>query len=199
MAMLRALPREEHADCVSLLMRQKGLLRANVEAAFPVKQTKHNAHCGPLLSLSGNAALCTAAQPPRQNKPGVKCGFCTGEGHNEKNCYKKDCTRKDAQKAVEERRTNCDAAKPCHTNRTAAISPSWPVPSDSAKVTKLAASTSVRLAGSPTPHADVHWIADTGATSHMSPRRSWFTKLQPSPSPSASQTITSCTARAWAQ
>jgi hypothetical protein len=34
MAMLRALPREEYADFVSSLMRQKDLTRANVEAAF---------------------------------------------------------------------------------------------------------------------------------------------------------------------
>jgi hypothetical protein len=26
---------------------------------------------------------------------------------------------------------------------------------------------------------DAHWIADTGATFHVSPRRSWFTKLEP--------------------
>jgi hypothetical protein len=28
--------------------------------------------------------------PPRQNKPGVKCGFCTGRGHDEESCYQKD-------------------------------------------------------------------------------------------------------------
>jgi hypothetical protein len=83
MAMLRALPREEYADFVTSLMRQKDLLRAHVEAAFQVEQTERDAHHGPLLSPSGDAALHTAAQPPRQNKPGVKCGFCTGEGHNE--------------------------------------------------------------------------------------------------------------------
>jgi hypothetical protein len=34
MAMLRALPRKEYTDFVLLLMRQKDLLRANIEAAF---------------------------------------------------------------------------------------------------------------------------------------------------------------------
>jgi transposase InsO family protein len=60
-----------------------------------------------------------------------------------------------------------------------AASPSSSAPSDGAKVTELAASASVRLAGSPDTQADAHWIADTGATSHMSPRHSWFTKLEP--------------------
>jgi hypothetical protein len=59
------------------------------------------------------AALRTAAQPPHQDKPGVKCGFCTGKQHNEDTCYKKNHACKDAQKTVEERHANCDAAKPC--------------------------------------------------------------------------------------
>jgi hypothetical protein len=93
-------------------------------------------------------------------------------------CYK-ERARKDAQKAVEERRANRDGAKKGRTNRAAAASPSSPAPSTGAKVTELAASASVRLAGSPDTDTDAHWIADTGAASHMSPRRSWFTKLEP--------------------
>jgi transposase InsO family protein len=179
MAMLRSLPREEYADFVSLLMRQKDLTRANVEAAFQVEQTERNAHRGPLLSPSSDAALPTTAQAPRVNKPGVKCGFCTGNGHTEEDCYKKERARKDAQKVVEERRAGRNSGKKARANRAAAAAPSSPAPSDGAKVTELAASASVRLAGSPDTHADAHWIADTGATSHMSPRRSWFTKLKP--------------------
>jgi hypothetical protein len=86
MAMLRALPREEYADFVSSLMQQKDLMRANIEAAFQVEQTERDTHRGPLLSPSGDAALRTAAGSPRQSKPGVRCGFCTGEGHNEDAC-----------------------------------------------------------------------------------------------------------------
>jgi hypothetical protein len=179
MAMLHALPCEGYGDFTSSLIRQKDLTRSDVEAVFQVEQTKRNAHCGPLLSPSGDAALRAAAQPPRQNKPGVKCGFCTGEGHNEDACYKKDRARKDTQKAVEERRANRDSGKKGRANRAATPSSLLPALSDGAKVTELAASASVRLAGSPDTHADAHWIADTGATSHMSPRRSWFTKLEP--------------------
>jgi hypothetical protein len=42
--MLRSLPREEYADFVSSLMRQKDLTHANVEAAFQVEQTERDAH-----------------------------------------------------------------------------------------------------------------------------------------------------------
>jgi hypothetical protein len=158
-------------------MCQKDLMRGNIEAAFQVKQTKRNAHCNPLLSLSGNAALRTAAQPPRQNKPGVKCGFCTGKGHNKDTCNKKDCARKDAQKAIKECRTNCNTAKPLRAN-CAATSPCC-----LRHLTALRSPSSPPAQVSTSPacptHADVHWIADTGATSSMSPRRSWFTKLEP--------------------
>jgi hypothetical protein len=180
MAMLRALPREEYGDLTLSLMRQKDLTRTNIKAAFQVEQTERNTHRGPLLSPSGNAALhANAAGPPRQKKPGIKCGFSTGEDHDKHACFKKDRARKDAQKAVEERRTNRDGGKKGRTNRAATPSSSSPAPSEGTKVTELAASASVRLAGSPDTHADAHWIADTGATSHMSPRRSWFTKLEP--------------------
>jgi hypothetical protein len=41
-------------------------------------------------------------------------------------------------------------------------------------VTESAARASVCLAGTHDTHADVHWIADSGATSHMSTQRCWF-------------------------
>jgi hypothetical protein len=148
MVMLCALPCKEYADFVSSLMRQKDLTRANIEAMFQVEQTEGDAHRSPLLSSSGDAALCTAAQPPRQNKPGVKRGFCTGDRHTEDDCYKKERACKDAQKVVEERRASRNSGKKARANRAAATSPSSPAPSDSAKVTELAASASVRLAGS---------------------------------------------------
>jgi hypothetical protein len=127
-----------------LLIRQKDLTRGDVEAVFQFEQTEHDTHRGPLLSPSGDAALRTTAQAPRQSKPGVKCGFCTGDGHTEEDCYKKKRARKVAQKVVEERRTNRDSGKKGRTNcATAAASPASPTPSDGAKVTELAASASV--------------------------------------------------------
>jgi hypothetical protein len=190
MAMLRALPREEYGDLTLSLMRQKNLTRAGVEAAFQAEQTKRDAHRSHLLSLSGNAAFrANTAGLLRQNKPGVKRGFCTGEGDDEDEYIKKQRARKDAQKAIEERCANRNGNKPRRASCAAASSS--PALSDSAKVTELAASASVCLAGSTDTHADAHWIADTGATSHMSPATPGS-----SPSPSALQTTTSCTARA---
>jgi hypothetical protein len=106
--------------------------------------TAYQASCGRHLQAS------------RVNKPGIKCGFCTGDGHTEEDCDKKERARKDAQKAVEERRAGRDSGKKGRANRAAAASPSSPASSGGAKVTELAASASVRLADLPNTHADAH-------------------------------------------
>jgi hypothetical protein len=46
-------------------------------------------------------------------------------------------------------------------------------------IVKRAACTTLRLAGLPGTHVDAHWIADYGATSHMSTQRHWFKTLKP--------------------
>jgi hypothetical protein len=94
MAMLRALLRKEYSNFTSSLMHTKDLTRADVEAVCQVDQTKCNTHRSPLLSSSADTALCVnAANLSHQNRTGVKCGFCTGEGHNKDACFKKDRTR----------------------------------------------------------------------------------------------------------
>jgi hypothetical protein len=46
-------------------------------------------------------------------------------------------------------------------------------------IIKRAACTTLCLAGLPGTHADTHWIADSGATSHMSTQHHWFKMLKP--------------------
>jgi hypothetical protein len=50
---------------------------------------------------------------------------------------------------------------------------------NTAPVVKRAACATLRLAGSPETHANAHWIADSGATSHMSTQHHWFKMLKP--------------------
>jgi hypothetical protein len=45
-------------------------------------------------------------------------------------------------------------------------------------VVKRTACTMLHLAGLPGTHADTHWIADSGATSHMSTQCHWFKTLK---------------------
>jgi hypothetical protein len=50
---------------------------------------------------------------------------------------------------------------------------------NAAAVVERTACATLRLAGLPGTHNDAHWIADSGATSHMSTQRHWFKTLKP--------------------
>jgi hypothetical protein len=173
MAMLRALPRDQHGLFVSELMRKNNLLRTDVEAPFHVEQEERTASHGPLLIPAGDAALRaqSSTSPPPQNLPGVVCAFCGNNGHEEAACFARNKAMKEAQERTKENKAGKKDRQRANRAEKEASKDSKPA--------ELAASASLRLAGSPDTHADAHWIADMGATSHMSPRRAWFTPLEP--------------------
>jgi hypothetical protein len=196
MAMLRALPRDEYADFVSSLMCTKDLDRCAVEAAFQIKQTERNAHHGPLLSPSGNTSLCAQynACGGSHSVPSSldnKCEFCLAGGHKEDSCFTKERSKEAAQTRTKERQEERKAGKKNRGGDCAAVAlasasaaPTSPkAPTLPPKVTALsraatvkesATCASVHLAGTHNTHADTHWIADLGATSHMSTQCQWF-------------------------
>jgi hypothetical protein len=181
MAMLRALPRDEYGDFVLSLMRTKDLSCKDVEAAFQVEQTERNASRGPLYTRAGDTALRTQdtrrgnrpAPSSTPTTPGKGCAFCEALNHEEASCWAKeraaDTVRTRTKELQEEHSKNkkagcasCAAAAAAGTSTGAATKPT---------VTKSAAHASVRLTGTHNTHADVHWIADSGATFHMSTQR----------------------------
>jgi hypothetical protein len=99
--------------------------------------------------LVGSAALRMFGKPSSPRGNSDECPFCTIKGHAQEDCYKYKSARNDTIKLVKER-----------------------------KVEK-AQRAQVRLAASLPSSADAHWIADTGATSHMTPHRLWFTSYRP--------------------
>jgi transposase InsO family protein len=170
MAMLCALPRDVYGDFVLLLMRQKMLTRADIEAAFQVEQIERNAQDGPLI---GSAALRTFNKPSSPRGDLDKCPFCTIKGHAQDNCYKYKSTRNNAIKLVNERKVDaCGGGnkRKGKANRAKV---------EEEEVVKKAQHAQVCLAASPSSSADTHWIADRGATSHMMPHRLWFTSYCP--------------------
>jgi transposase InsO family protein len=155
---------------VSALMRQKDLKRADVEAAFQVEQVERTAHHGPLV---GSAALRTFGKPSPSRGDSNECPFCSIEGHAQEDCYKYKSARNDAIKLVNERK----ADKRGGGNKRKGKANRAKVEEE--EVVEKAQRAQVRLAASPSSSADAHWIADTGATSHMTPHRSWFTSYRP--------------------
>jgi hypothetical protein len=149
-------------------MRQKDLKRADVEAAFQVEQVERTAHHGPLV---GSAALRTFGKPSPSRGDSNECPFCSIEGHAQDDCYKYKSARNDAIKLVNERKADKRGDKRKGKANRAKV--------EEEEVVEKAQRAQVRLAASPSSNADAHWIADTGATSHMTPHRSWFTSYRP--------------------
>jgi hypothetical protein len=186
MAMLCALPHDKYSDFISSLMHMPDLTCCTVEAAFQVKQTKRSAHHGPLVTPAGNTALCTQQNIRNALRmlSSVKCTFCKATGHAQDQCFACECTA-DAAKAKtkehkEERKAKRCGGGNCAVAATALLllllssaAPKAPA------VKELAASASLCLAGTHDTHADAHWIADSGTTSHMSTQCHWFKALKP--------------------
>jgi hypothetical protein len=196
MAMLCALLRNKYTDFVLSLMHTKDLDRCTVEITFQIEQTERNTHHGPLLFLSSNAALCTqyntrGGSRSAPSSPENKCKFGLAGGHKEETCYAKERSKEAAQTYTKECQEERKAGKKNRGGDRAAVAsasasttptlPKAPTPppkvttsSCAATIKESTACASVCLASTHNTHADMHWIADLGATSHMSTQRCWF-------------------------
>jgi hypothetical protein len=189
MAMLRALPHDKYGDFVLSLMRTKDLSRKDVEAAFQVEQTERNASRGPLYTPAGDTALRTQdtrrgnrpAPSGTPTTPGKGCAFCEALNHKEASCWAKERAADAARACTKELQEECSKNKKAGRASRAATAAAGTSTGAATKptVTKSAACASVRLAGTHDTHADAHWIADSGATSHMSTQRCWFKTFEP--------------------
>jgi hypothetical protein len=172
-----------------------------VETAFQIEQTERNAHHGPLLSPSGNAALhaqynARGGSHSAPSSPNDKCEFCLAGGHKEESCFAKERSKEAAQTRTKEHQEECKAGKKNCGGDCAAVAlasaPATPTlpkaPTPPPKTTALSRATSVKesaacasvcLAGTHDTHTDAHWIADSGATSHMSTQCQWFKTFEP--------------------
>jgi hypothetical protein len=172
-----------------------------VKAAFQIEQTECNTHHGPLLSLSGDTALCTQynAHSSSHSVPSLlddKCEFCFAGGHKEETCFAKECSKEAVQTRTKERqeerkagKKNCGGDCAAVASASASAAPTSPkAPTPPPKVTALSRATAVKesaarasvcLAGTHDTHTDAHWIADSGATSHMSTQHQWFKTFKP--------------------
>jgi hypothetical protein len=170
MAMLCALPRDVYGDFVSSLMCEKTLMHTDVESAFQIEQIERNTQDGPLV---GSAALRTFGKPSSLHSNSDECPFCTIKGHAQEDCYKYKSARNNTIKLVKERKVDTRGGGNKRKGKANCAK------AKEEEVVEKAQRAQVRLAASPSSSADTHWIADTGATSHMTPHRSWFTSYCP--------------------
>jgi hypothetical protein len=169
MAMLRALPCAKFSDFTSSLMRNEKLDLAIASAAFHVEQVERDAVHGPLLMPAGDAALFTSSSSgskPSTSKDTL-CIVCNRGNHPLEKCY--DVIKAKELQAERQKTYNKDQ----RARRAAGTGATAPPVVEAALAASLRSSTPSRSL------ADAHWIADTGATSHMTPHRSWFVQYKP--------------------
>jgi hypothetical protein len=103
------------------------------------------------------------------------CTFCGKSGHTVEHCFKFEDYSKKAREEVS--RESSNNLKKQHNTKwhkgKASAAQEKDTPTENAGVA------SVRLSTSPSSLPDA-WNADTGATSHMTPRREWFKSYGPS-------------------
>jgi hypothetical protein len=170
MAMLRALPHAEYSDFTLSLMRTEKLTLTHAKAAFHVEETEHNTIHGPLIAPAGNAALFTSLSSNSSKASTSKdalCIVCVRGNHPLEKCYD---VIKAKQLCAERQKTYNKDQRARRAAGTPATAPG---------VVKAALAASLRLSTPSGSLADAHWIADTGATSHMTPHRSWFVQYKP--------------------
>jgi hypothetical protein len=179
MAMIRSLG-PDHAAFISQISMLSVISMETLREAFKTEQSNINnlsAHIGPVAAANLTAIIC---------------GWCDLPGHPENNCFaKKNSQQQDKESAKQRKASRGYRGKNRSNNRS---NPSNSSPSTSTSSQKsanvaetsdgqkseTAGNASALFSGSATsssPSAD--WCADTGASSHMTPHKDWFSDYRP--------------------
>jgi hypothetical protein len=151
-------------------MHTEKLTLTHAKAAFHVKESKRNTVHGPLIAPAGNAALFTSSSsnsPKASTSKDTLCIVCNRGNHPLEKCF--DLIKANKLRAEPQKSYNKDQCA-CRAAGTPATVPA---------VVEAALAASLRSSMPSGSLADAHWIADTGATSHMTPHRSWFVQYKP--------------------
>jgi hypothetical protein len=159
MTLIRALPDDYNAFVSSLLLKDD-LDKISVQNAFVREdnQRKHHQDDSPTV---GNALAASS----------TSYTFCGFTGHSQDVC-------RQYARAKDQFLKNRTKGKNKSTNNTNNSSQSQDTASVS-QVTEFAGNASaLSTSSSPTP-PNLEWLADTGATSHMTPHRHWVRNYSP--------------------
>ena len=116
------------------------------------------------------AAAAAAATPAVTAVSGYTCTFCGKGGHPVERCWKfEEYSKKAKEDVSKESGTSKNRRPKCKGKANATQENS---------TSESAGAASIRLSSSPSTLPDT-WNADTGATSHMTPRREWFKSYTP--------------------
>ena len=161
MAMIRALPEDYH-HFVSTLMLSDKLDKATILQAFHTEETQRTRRVAPQISEVANKATAAAAttttssnnqsKKQQHSKPKQPCSFCGKPGHHFTKCYLF------LSKSAEAKAATCKEIQ------------------ESAGKASIY---SLDELENPFHQTNYDWIADSGATSHMTPHKHWLRNYKP--------------------
>jgi len=169
MTLIRALPAEEYFSFTSSLLLKDKLDKAAIHQAFVTEDIHRRRRA---IDMPAPSSAFFTSKIPKSSKSQVTCTWCNKSGHEEAQCNRKDRDRKRAQENTQFH----SKRRPHNANKAQEDSKNSETIQESTKVTEFAGNASARskspLHSSPLQlNADFHWLADTGATSHMTPHR----------------------------
>ena len=192
MAMVRSLPAEYEAFVSSLSLLPQFDFRT-LKEAFIIEETnrkaaKHNASVAAAANLARSSAPASVSPAPSSSSAPRQCDFCNMKGHIQENCYQYRDFKKQAQLNALQKQSNRRPPRSKGSSNSAPPSSNPPPSSEQAgnaqdggNTQEFAGNASITLSDPHSPLCSLsnRWCADTGATSHMTPHRSWFDEYQP--------------------
>ena len=196
MTMIRALP-DEYQSFVSSPVLSPSLDFKTVKVAFRNEELIRQVSQTSVSPVA--AANFTKSSQKRQKgnnsstpaAPQLHCDFCGMNNHEMVKCRRflasKDNVRAEVQARHTQQRSKNGSSSNSNSNTSAsqstakASTEAASLTQDSDDVEEFAgnASTPSSTSLSPLYSLSLHWCADTGATSHMTPHRSWFETYEP--------------------
>jgi hypothetical protein len=181
MALIRSLPEEYSSFTSSLLLMDK-LDKTTVHQAFVTEDLQRRKR---VQDASGGSQALAACFGLKNNSK--TCDFCGRDGHAVGTCKTFENARNRAQENALKPRTYAPKAnKAQEASGSATPSTSTPSTKKAQRVVEFAGNASAPSpSSSPSPStplqldSDFNWLADTGATSHMTPHRHWFKTYAP--------------------
>ena len=181
MAIIRALPAKEFSSFRSLLLMKDELTLPMLSDALYLEQSNRT-------KPAVQSAAAMAAYAPSSSSSSAPCSFCDIPGHSEATCHKKAAAASTAKAQTAERRSGGRSRGNKGKQRANAASQdsapaagSISVPPATANSAEFAGNASNPPLSSLPTRSD--WIADTGATIHMTPHLHWFRSYSPYKTP----------------
>lgn len=202
MAMVRSLPSEYRSFVSSLILLPQFDFKTLKEAFLLEEDNRKNSEMSTGISAAANLANTSKKQPnaskttppSSSSSPKLVCEFCQAHYHSQAQCHMYKLFQAQARLQAIENRSNRRNTRPNASNTSSSLpsasrtAPGTTTSSEHASVAQNSGNVEEFAGNASTTLPDSHlpqfshstcWCADTGASSHMTPHKSWFETYEP--------------------